>query len=316
MMKKRINQLRQSSRKLVRELGLLQLNQAQHGKTPQHWHALIEIAKEPRVTISKLGHLLLLSISATSRIVESLIKHGMVESRDGTDKREKHLTITDRGLQEIQGIDDFSNAKIIGAFEFLTPEEQEEIMRAIQKYAGALEKSRLLREQVKIRTMSTSRTLRRQIISMIENIQVNEFSVPISSGMNNGILKAEEEYYFNNGYNFWYATDDEGAIIGSIGLKRINPSSGEIKKFFVDQKYRGKGVAQKLMIMLLKSASKHGFHTLYLGTVDNLQAAHRFYEKQGFDRITKEQLPSEFEICPVDTLFFKGDLGALSMKFT
>jgi DNA-binding MarR family transcriptional regulator len=249
----RINQLRQSSRKLVRELGMLQLNQAKHGKTPQHWHVLMEIAKEPRITISKLGHLLLLSISATSRVVESLIKHGMVESKDGIDKREKQLTITDKGQLEIHSIDDFSNAKIIGAFEFLTIEEQEEIMRAIQKYAEALEKSRLLREQVKIRTMSTSRTLRKQIISMIENIQVNEFSVPILSGMNNGIFKAEGEYYYNNAYNFWYATDDEGAIIGSVGLKRLNESSGEIKKFFVAQKYRGKGVAQKLMVMLLKA---------------------------------------------------------------
>jgi N-acetylglutamate synthase-like GNAT family acetyltransferase len=66
----------------------------------------------------------------------------------------------------------------------------------------------------------------------------------------------------------------------------------------------------------LKAASKHGFHTLYLGTVDKLQAAHKFYEKQGFARITQKQLPAEFEGSPVDTVFFKGNVDALSMKIT
>ncbi len=306
MDKESILRLRQSSRKLIRELGMLQLNQAKSGRTPQHFHALIEIEKTPDITVSKLGQLLLLSTSATSRIVDSLIKQGLVVSGEGIDKREKKLAISDLGQFQIEKIDEFSNAKIIGAFEFLTPEEQEQIINSIQKYSQALEKSRVLREQVKIRTLSTSRTLRKQIISMIENIQINEFSIPISSEVNIGILRAEEEYYYNNTYNFWYAIDDKGAIIGSIGLKKIDSTTAEIKKLFVVKDYRGKGVAQKLLNMLVKSAFKHEFDGLYLGTVNKLGAAQRFYQKYGFSRITEKQLPPKFEKCHVDTDFFKG----------
>lgn len=314
MKKDRISRLRHLSRKLIRELGMLQLNQAQSGKTPQHWHALIEISKEPDITISKLADLLLLSISAASRIVDSLLKHGLIVFRDGVDRREKHLTITQKGQLEIESIDEYSNAKIIGAFEFLTSEDQEQIIDAMQKYGGALEKSRLLREQVKIRTLSTSRTLRKQIISMIENIQRHEFLLPVSDDINSCILKAEEEFYYNNSYNLWYATDNSGAIIGSIGLKKIDDSNAEIKKFFVDQKYRRKGVAQKLMTTLLKAASKHGFDCVYLGTVDKFQAALRFYEKYGFSRITEHHLPQGFDICPLDTVFLKAKVKVLSHK--
>ncbi len=314
MNKDRINKLRTASRKLVRELGMLQLNQAKSGRTPQHWHALIEVAKDPEITISKLGKLLLLSTSATSRIADLLIKHGLVATKDGIDRREKQLILTDKGQVEINNIDEFSNAKIVGAFEFLTPEDQVQIMDAMQKYAAALEASRLLREQVKIRTLSTSRTLRKQIIHMIENIQVHEFSVPITAEINSGILRAEEEYYYNNAYNFWFATDDGGKIIGCVGLKRLNDNTGEIKKFFVVQDYRRKGVAQKLMEILLKAAVKHGFTELYLGTVDKLEAAQRFYEKYGFTRIMKQQLPREFEILPVDTVFFKGKTEEVRRK--
>ncbi len=44
---------------------------------------------------------------------------------------------------------------------------------------------------------------------------------------------------------------------------------------------------------------------LYLGTVDKLHAAHRFYEKYGFSRISEKELSADFHKCPLDTLFFK-----------
>lgn len=313
MSETQINQLRHFSRKLVRELGMLQLNQAQSGKTPQHWHALIEISKDPDITVSKLGQLLLLSISAMSRIVDMLTLKGYVVAKDGMDKREKCLNITAKGQKELEYIDTFSNEKIKGAFEFLTSEEQELIITAIHKYSGALEKSRLMREQVKVLTLSTARPIRKQIINMIEHIQMAEYSLPITDEINYGILKAEDEYYYNKSYNFWYAIDPEGIVIGSIGLKMIDAKTAEVKKLFVSQSYRGKGVAQKLMRSLLKAASKHRFENLYLGTVDLLKAAHRFYDKSGFVLIAQSELPAEFEICPLDTVFYEGKVVDLLM---
>lgn len=304
MEKDTINILRNVSRKLVRELGMLQLNATQLKRTPQHWHALIEIAKKSGVTTSKLGDLLLLSISATSRIVNALIGQNLVTFHEGMDKREKYLHITEKGRLAVADIDEFSNSKIKGAFEFLTEEEQEKIISAIQKYGEALEKSRLMREQVKIHTLSTSRAIRKQIVKVIEHIQKNEFLLPIPNDINVGVLRAEEEFYYNNSYNFWYAVDKDGGVIGSIGLKQIDERAGEIKKFFVSQPYRGKGVAQKLMTTLIRAASKHHFDSLYLGTVDVLEAAQCFYKKHGFLQITKKQLPTGFNPCPIDTVFF------------
>ncbi|MBI2707448.1 MAG: MarR family transcriptional regulator [Proteobacteria bacterium] len=316
MKKDRISPLRYVSRKLIRELGMLQLNKAHLKKTPQHWHALIEIGKEPNITISKLGHLLLLSTSAMSRIVSALIENDLVSFQEGSDKREKYLRITKKGELEVANIDEFSNTKIKGAFEFLTEADQDQIINAIEKYASALEKSRCLRDQVKIHRLSTPRTIRKQIITMIETIQKGEFSLPITDDINACILRAEEDFYYNNSYNFWYATDKDGTIIGSIGLKKIDDQTAEIKKFFIHQSYRGKSVAPKLMNALIKSAVKHRFDRLYLGTVDKFQAAHRFYEKYGFVRLTKQELPSGFEICPVDTVFFKVNVESLDHKLS
>lgn len=304
MKEKQIDMLRHAARKLIRELGMLEIDPENSQKTPGHWHALIEVAKDPGITISELGRLLLMSISTISRLVKSLAKQGLLNLKEGRDKREKSLFLTDKGQEEIGKINAFSDSKIKGAFEFLTDEEINEIIGALAKYGEALEKSRAMRDEIKIVTLSTSRTIRKQIVNMIAGIQKNEFAIPITKATNAGVLKAEEEYYYNNSYNFWYAVNDEGEVVGSIGLKKINSQCGEIKKLFVIREYRGKGVAQKLMHTLLKAASKHQFTFLVLGTVDKLHAAHKFYTKFGFAQISQKDLPREFMKNPLDSVFF------------
>ncbi|HQS83576.1 MAG: GNAT family N-acetyltransferase [Alphaproteobacteria bacterium 16-39-46] len=313
-MKNNIDLLRQLSRKLIRELGILDLNTLTSQESPAHWHALIEISKEHGITISKLGHLLLLSLSTVSRLVTTLQKSELLILERGKDKREKYLSLTEKGHLQIQKIDAFSNSKIRGAFEFLNETDQNDIIRSITTYGNALEKSRKLRDDIKIGALSTSRTLRKQIVTMIEEIQKNEFSIPISDDTNLCVLRAEEDFYYYQTSNFWYAANSTGKILGSIGLKKIDAHYGEIKKFFVVKDYRGKGVAQKLMETLLKSAVKHHFEFLVLGTVDKLHAAQKFYTKQGFLRIDPKDLPKKFEKCPVDTVFFKASLQELKHK--
>jgi predicted N-acetyltransferase YhbS len=42
-----------------------------------------------------------------------------------------------------------------------------------------------------------------------------------------------------------------------------------------------------------------------LGTVEQLKAAHRFYERNGFESIAKEDLPVYFPLMSTDTMFFQ-----------
>jgi DNA-binding MarR family transcriptional regulator/ribosomal protein S18 acetylase RimI-like enzyme len=306
-----IELLRHHSRKLIRELGMLELDNANPQETPGHWHALIEIAKDPGITISKLGHLLLISTSRMSRLIKALAKDGLIEFKLGNDKREKYLCLTDKGKTEIEKIDSFSQNKIVGAFDFLNQNDIHQIIESICKYADALEKSRMMAEQVKIATLPTSRSIRKQIMNMIAIIQKSEFNVPITNETNISVLKAEDHFYFHNSYNFWYATNDEGKIIGSIGLKKLDDQYCEIKKCFVIQSYRGKGVAQKLMETLLKAALKHQFEYILLGSFHNLHGAHKFYRKYGFKDIKIKELPKSFKACHLDTVFLLAKMSEL-----
>ncbi len=306
-----ITLLRQASRQLVRELGMLQLDQSDTQETPAYWHALIEVGQEPGISVSSLGKRLLLSGPSMSRLMKRLVHQKLVAMQTGRDKREKQLQLTDDGIAAVKKIDAFSANKIIGAFEFLSAAEIKQLIHCIAGYAAALEKSRTLREQIKICTLSTSRTLRRQVVQMITDIQKNEFAIPVTDEINQCVLSAEDTFCYHSTCNFWYATDHTGNIIGSVGLKKIDEDHAEIKKFFVVSAYRGKGVAQQLMATMIKAALKHHFKYLVLGTVDILQGAQKFYSKCGFVEIKKKQLPANFEACPLDTVFFKAETAVL-----
>src|SRR5690349_15047269 len=91
-----IDLLRHHSRKLVRELGMLQLNKIEAKEQPSYWHTLIEINKESDLTVSKLSQLLLISLPTLSRIVSALIKDDLVTVKEGLDKRERFLNITEQ----------------------------------------------------------------------------------------------------------------------------------------------------------------------------------------------------------------------------
>lgn len=303
-----IENLRYYSRKMVRELGILEIDKDSDKATPQHWHALIEIAQNPQITISKLSQNLVLHLSTVSRLINSLLEDKLIQYTYGIDRREKSLKITPKGQSELKKIDEFSHQKIINAFKFLTGNEQKQIFSAIKKYSLALEKSREEQQlqKIKILTISTSRFLRKQIKNMVQNIQKNEFSIPVTDETNACIMRAEEDFHYNNSYNFWYAIDEAGSIIGCIALKKIDKTNGEIKKFFVVKEYRGQKVSQVLMNKLLQAAKNHGFKHLYLGTVDVLKGAQKFYLKCGFIEIAKKSLPKNFQLCALDTVFFKG----------
>ena len=143
------------------------------------------------------------------------------------------------------------------------------------------------------------------VADLILVIQNSEFGIPISLE-NQPDLNAIPEYYQTNNENFWIAKiDDE--IIGTIALLDIGNYKGALRKMFVDKNYRGKetGVGQKLLNTLINWTRYKGFKEIYLGTTEKFIAAQRFYEKNGFKEIGKQELPVSFPVMEVDVKFYR-----------
>ncbi len=144
-----------------------------------------------------------------------------------------------------------------------------------------------------------------KIVDLILNIQNNEFQVPITIKDQPDLINITA-FYQKNGGDFWLAKDDD-EVVGSIALIFCGQNVGAIRKMFVKKEYRGKeyNIAQKLFDKLESEAIAKDCKNLYLGTLERLQAAIRFYERNGFTAIKKSDLPPVFPLMPIDTHFFE-----------
>ncbi|TSJ38556.1 GNAT family N-acetyltransferase [Mucilaginibacter corticis] len=144
-----------------------------------------------------------------------------------------------------------------------------------------------------------------QVIELILSIQQKEFGLSITIDQQPDLRDLDANYH-NGGGTFWGAFVGE-ELAGTIALINIGHNAGCIRKMFVKTAYRGKewGTAQKLLDVLLQFCKDNHISDVQLGTVEPLKAAHRFYERNGFERIAKEDLPPYFPLMLTDTLFYQ-----------
>ena len=91
------------------------------------------------------------------------------------------------------------------------------------------------------------------------------------------------EIYRFPGTKYWVAVDEKGEIFGGCGIGKLEGVEGvcELQKMYFLPQGRGKGVAQNLLNTALDFAKNH-YSRCYLETLENMKAAQRFYEKNGF----------------------------------
>jgi len=109
---------------------------------------------------------------------------------------------------------------------------------------------------------------------------------------------------------YWVALADN-KVIGTIGIVFLKDNVGELKSFFVSKLFRGEDyeVSKKLFQTITFWAMAHNIVTIYLGTMNQFATAQAFYIKNGFTEITKNQLPHDYIINPVEELFYKKELA-------
>jgi molybdopterin-guanine dinucleotide biosynthesis protein A/GNAT superfamily N-acetyltransferase len=82
----------------------------------------------------------------------------------------------------------------------------------------------------------------------------------------------------------WVATlrDD---VVGSIALRRVAGREVELKRMYLRQELRGRGVGKRLLQMAFTWAREHKVERITLDTTDEMKAARHLYESHGFVRV-------------------------------
>ncbi|MCM2284866.1 MAG: GNAT family N-acetyltransferase [Desulfobacula sp.] len=159
-----------------------------------------------------------------------------------------------------------------------------------------------------IRIDEFSSEYQEEILNLIVMIQQKEFEIAITAEDQPDLCNIRDFYQKGTG-NFWVALFNH-KVIGTISLLDIGNGRAALRKMFVDKAHRGERyqVASRLLDMLIKWAKSKEIKEVYLGTTSKFLAAHRFYEKNGFRKIEKSDLPGAFPVMKVDTRFYKFEL--------
>ncbi len=78
-------------------------------------------------------------------------------------------------------------------------------------------------------------------------------------------------------------------VVGSITVDVAGESPVEIQRFYVDQPWHGRGLAQQLMGRCVAEAIARGGRTLWLGVWEQNTRAIRFYERSGFRAVGSQR---------------------------
>lgn len=109
------------------------------------------------------------------------------------------------------------------------------------------------------------------------------------------------EIYNSEGNRYWVAEDENGAVVGGVGIGYLADGLCELQKMYCLPQVRGTGLAHELMKLALDYAVRY-YDRCYLETLDNMVAAQRFYEKHGFFRVDTPPIQTPHFACEVKYL--------------
>lgn len=147
------------------------------------------------------------------------------------------------------------------------------------------------------------------VIKLILEIQKKEYGLQITLEDQPDLLTIPSTYQVKSG-GFWVAFSGT-ELIGTIALLPLANQRVALRKMFVKKVYRGKelNVAQQLLGTAFEWCRERKCEAVFLGTTDKFKAAHRFYEKNKFKKIMKTELPADFPVLEVDSVFYRYELN-------
>jgi len=148
--------------------------------------------------------------------------------------------------------------------------------------------------------------VKNEAIALILDIQNNEAKINLTIADQPDLLNIEDAY-INNGGNFWLAVDN-GEVVGTLALMKIDNEWSVLKKFFVRADYRSQKVGLALYDRLLEFAHAKGFRHVILDTPSVAVKSHKFYQRAGFRLIDKSDLKVSYEYPDRHSLLYQLDL--------
>lgn len=282
-----IESIRDSSRRLVRELGFMRDVLAGTGLPPSAVHALLEIEQQEMLTAGQLSDLLTLEKSSVSRMLRKLIEADEIQETPGTaDGRTKLLSLTPRGRATVADIHRFARRQVADALDHLSPDQRHTVSDGLKLYADALAANRTAAQGPAPITIEMG--YRPGALSRCAEMHARYYARTAGFGRAFEALVASGLAEFSGRLDrpcngLWLALRGTD-IVGTIAIdgEDIGPDIAHLRWFVVDEDAQGYGIGRKLLSAALGFCDARGFSATHLWTFRGLDSARHLYEEQGF----------------------------------
>lgn len=296
-MQSNVNEVRQYSRQLVRELDLVKGSYLDTGYTFSQCHVLFELSVHKSLNLMAIAGNLLIDKSNTSRTVKQLVELGLITAESvASDNRQKLFSLTTKGAKALGSTLHLANKQVEDALNILSEEQQNVVVQGIQLYADALKKIRF-QSQYTIRLIQKQDN--DQVAHLIRTV-MTEFRA-VGVGYSIGDAEVDDMYgHYRDKRSCYYVITSGDRVVGCGGLGRLevdNKFICELQKMFFLPEARGIGLGQRLLLLLLDDARTREYKKCYLETLDRMYQANELYQKNGFELLGKPMGTTGHDSC-------------------
>ena len=100
-----------------------------------------------------------------------------------------------------------------------------------------------------------------------------------------------ESNYLARGGVFEVIENNDGKIVGTIGLYPLDETTIELRKMYFDPSIRGRGLGKQMLKEMIEKAKILGYLRVYLETASVLKQAVHLYESAGFQPVEVKHTP-------------------------
>jgi len=91
----------------------------------------------------------------------------------------------------------------------------------------------------------------------------------------------------------FFVVREEDAVVGSVGVERLDDDSAELHRLYLDARLRGRGTGRALVEAALGWCREQRIPRMILWSDTRFDQAHRLYERMGFRRTGERILPDD-----------------------
>ena len=91
----------------------------------------------------------------------------------------------------------------------------------------------------------------------------------------------------------FFVVQEGGAIVGSVGVERLDPHTAELHRLYLDAELRGRGTGRALIETVLAWCRARDIGRLILWSDTRFDLAHRLYRRMSFTQAGERTLPDD-----------------------